>query len=46
MHNFFESLPQFINLRFLLILSPITVAIAWAMLIYGEFTPHNYPWRF
>ena len=40
-----SGLPHFINLRLLLVLSPITVVFAWAMLIHREFNPHN-PWRF
>lgn len=45
MYSFFDSgLSGLINLRLLLVLSPITVAFAWAMLIYGEFEPHNRPW--
>ena len=38
-----SGLPHLVNLRLLLVLSPITVAFAWAMLIYRDL--HN-PWRF
>lgn len=47
MHNLF-NLGSFdlINLRLLLVLSPITVTFSWAMLIYGEFEAHYKSWRF
>ena len=39
------DLLSLVDLRLLLVLSPITIAIAWAMLIYEEFGL-KYPWRF
>ncbi len=39
---------DFLNLfdvRWLLVFSPITSAIAWGMIVYTEFDPWN-PWQF
>ncbi|WP_255516246.1 hypothetical protein [cf. Phormidesmis sp. LEGE 11477] len=35
-----------IDLRLLWVLSPITTAFTWGMLIYTEPSLRDYPWRF
>ncbi|MEM9091461.1 MAG: photosystem II protein Y [Cyanobacteria bacterium P01_F01_bin.53] len=41
-----SEISNFVDLRVLCVLSPITTAVAWAMLIYNEPSLKDNPWRF